>query len=57
MKDFQLKNPGGIIQSIEFNTEILTNGHWPEQNAGACSLPPELSICTKKFEEFYKYRH
>jgi len=24
---------------IEFTTEVLTNGHWPEQNTAACTLP------------------
>jgi len=37
-------------QGIEFVAEVLTNGHWPEQNAAACTLPPEMKDITSKFE-------
>jgi hypothetical protein len=44
-------------QGIEFVAEVLTNGHWPEQNAAACTLPPEMKEITSKFEQFYKHKH
>jgi cullin 3 len=57
MATFKQKNPNGIVNGVEFSTEILTNGHWPEQNTGACTLPPEMKQCTSKFEEFYKHKY
>lgn len=30
MKEFKNKQAGGIINSVEMNAEILTNGYWPE---------------------------
>lgn len=44
-------------QGIEFVAEVLTNGHWPEQGAAACTLPPEMKDITSKFEQFYKHKH
>ncbi len=40
------------IQSmgIEFSAEVLTNGHWPDQQEVACTLPSELKDVTIKFE-------
>jgi hypothetical protein len=35
---------------VEFSAEILTNGHWPDQQEVACTLPPELKDITQKFE-------
>lgn len=57
MAEFKNKYKDGIINGIEFSAEILTNGHWPEQNTALCELPPELKWCTSKFEEFYRYKH
>lgn len=45
MEDFKKKNNDGIVKGVELNTEVLTNGHWPEQNAVACTLPPEMKLC------------
>ncbi len=39
---------------IEFSAEVLTNGHWPDQQQAACTLPPEIKDITIKFETFYK---
>lgn len=44
----------GFIDGIELNVEVLTNGHWPEQNAPNTKLPMELGSCSNKFEMFYK---
>ena len=44
-------------QGIEFTVDVLTNGHWPEQEAAACTLPPEMKDVTAKFEQFYKHKH
>ena len=30
MKEFKGKHNGGVINSVELNAEILTNGYWPE---------------------------
>jgi hypothetical protein len=30
MVEFKGKFKEGIINGIEFSTEVLTNGHWPE---------------------------
>ena len=59
MKDFkdhqiykQIQNQG-----IDFSIEILTNGHWPNQQDVACTLPSELKEITIKFEQFYKQKY
>lgn len=39
MTEFKTKVPGGNVAGVEFTTEVLTNGHWPEQNTAACVLP------------------
>ena len=39
---------------VEFSAEVLTNGHWPDQQQAACTLPPEIKDITIKFEGFYK---
>lgn len=58
MAEFKKKHSNGIIDGIEFSTEILTNGHWPEQpNSFVCKLPVELNKCTQRFEDFYKHKH
>jgi len=57
MANFKAKYPNGNVQGVEFTTEVLTNGHWPEQNTTACTLPPEMKNCTMKFEEFYKHKY
>lgn len=47
-----------IVQSgIEFQAEVLTNGHWPEQPTAACTLPPEMKDLSYKFEMFYKQKY
>ena len=30
MVQFKVKNLNGIVNGVEFTTEVLTNGHWPE---------------------------
>jgi hypothetical protein len=37
--------------------EVLTSGHWPEQNTQPCTLPPEMKDVTSKFESFYKHKY
>ena len=39
MVEFKSKNKEGIVQGVELNAEVLTNGHWPEQSTVACTLP------------------
>ena len=29
IKNFREKRQGNFVEGIEFNTEILTSGHWP----------------------------
>jgi cullin 1 len=55
--EMKSKFPQGLVPGVDFTTEVLTNGHWPEQNTAACTLPPEMKACTTKFEEFYKHKH
>ena len=42
MIEFRNKSHRGIINGVEFSTEVLTNGHWPEQNTVPCTLTLEL---------------
>ena len=30
MAEFKKNHSGGVIGGVEFTTEVLTNGHWPE---------------------------
>jgi hypothetical protein len=30
MQNFKQKYEKGIVNGVEFSTEVLTNGHWPE---------------------------
>jgi hypothetical protein len=30
MSNFKVKQVNGIVNGVEFSTEVLTNGHWPE---------------------------
>lgn len=46
MSDYKQKYPNGAGNGIEFSNEVLTNGHWPEQSTGACTLPREMKECT-----------
>lgn len=57
MREFKNKGNQGIINNVEMNAEILTNGIWPEAQKSKCKLPPMLQICATKFEEFYKFKH
>jgi len=57
MVEFQNKTHGGVVQGIQVNVEVLTSGLWPEQNSATCKLPKELTECSRKFEEFYKYKY
>ena len=59
MKEFKNSQVAKSIQDqdIDFVAEVLTNGHWPEQEAAACTLPPEMRDITQKFEQFYKNKH
>jgi len=38
-------NGSNIIQGVEFNTEILTNGQWPMEESITCKIPEELHAC------------
>lgn len=42
VNEMKSKYPSGLVPGVEFTTEVLTNGHWPEQNTAACTLPPEM---------------
>jgi hypothetical protein len=57
MGEFKTMNKGTEVAGIQVNVEVLTNGHWPEQNAPATKLPVELTDCSSKFEMFYKNKH
>jgi len=57
MKEFKDKFNQGVVNGVEFSTEVLTNGHWPEQQLASCTLPAEMKACTSKFEDFYKHKH
>lgn len=57
LAEFKSKPHKGTINNVEFSTEILTNGHWPEQNNIVCKLPLELAQCSSAFEAFYKNKH
>lgn len=57
MTAFKTQNQNGVVGGVEFSTEVLTNGHWPEQNTAACTLPLEMKNCTAKFEDFYKHKY
>jgi hypothetical protein len=57
MGEFKTMNKGTEVAGIQVNVEVLTNGHWPEQNAPATKLPIELTDCSSKFEMFYKNKH
>jgi len=57
MQVYKQKYPNGAVPGIDFTNEVLTNGHWPEQSTGACTLPPEMKACCQKFEDFYKNKH
>ena len=52
MEEFKGHKIFAQIQSmgIEFGAEVLTNGHWPDQQEVACTLPQELKDVTSKFE-------
>ena len=39
-----------VTAGVDFSAEVLTGGHWPQQPAAACTLPPELKDYTMKFE-------
>jgi cullin 3 len=47
-------NGSNMIQGVEFNTEILTNGQWPMEEPITCKIPLELQNCVIKFETYYK---
>ena len=34
-----------VIEGVEFNVEILTNGTWPAMQDPPCTLPRELKAC------------
>lgn len=59
MNEFKEKPAFKQMQAagVEFNAEVLTNGHWPEQGPAPCTLPPELKDYTMKFEQFYKQKY
>jgi len=42
MKEFRIKQNQGIINGVEINAEVLTNGIWPEAQKSKCKLPPQL---------------
>jgi hypothetical protein len=42
---------------VDYEAEVLTNGHWPEKVQGGCTLPPEMKDISLKFENFYKQKH
>lgn len=45
LKEFMDQKLGGqsYVNEIEFNSEILTSGHWPFQEMPVCNIPPQLS--------------
>ena len=43
-----------LAMGVEFDAQVLANGHWPIQQQDLCILPPEIKNFTIKFEKFYK---
>ena len=54
IKNFREKRQGNFVEGIEFNTEILTSGHWPFQDVPKCNIPKQLSVIKDTFTQFYK---
>lgn len=59
MEEFKDNQLNKQIQSmgIDFSTEVLTNGHWPDQQEATCTLQGELKNVTRMFEQFYKIKY
>ena len=57
MEQFQKQNKGSMVEGIDMKVEVLTNGHWPEQNVINCTLPPELKTAAGKFGDFYRHKY
>lgn len=57
MKEFKQKHNDGIVNGIQMNVEVLTNGFWPEGQKSKCVLPIQLQNVATKFEAFYKNKH
>jgi len=54
-KEFSANNENtNNIMGVEFNVEILTNGHWPQMEEPTVILPNEIQACSDKFERWYK---
>lgn len=44
---------GNQVQNIDFNTEILTSGHWPYQDVPKCNIPRQMVKVQEVFTQFY----
>ena len=53
---FREQKGSAEIAGVEFNVEVLTNGHWPNEGEPTCSIPPEMTRCRADFEQFYKHK-
>ena len=53
---FREQKGSAEISGVEFNVEVLTNGHWPNEGEPTCSIPPEMTKCRADFEQFYKHK-
>lgn len=56
-KEFTTLRRGNVIANVEFSSEILTKGTWPDGGAPACKIPPAMKSCTTAFENFYKNKN
>lgn len=56
--EFCQSNGGSnLVQGVEFNVEVLTQGTWPQTETPPCTLPPALKACSDRFELYYKNKN
>ncbi len=54
-----LQHLGGANTSlgVDFSTEVLTNGTWPQMDTPPCTLPMELKSCQDRFDRYFKTKN
>jgi cullin 3 len=47
----------GIIKGISMDIKVLTTGLWGEHKSISFNIPPDIEVCTREFETFFKQNH
>lgn len=56
MEEYHKHAPDHNISDIDFNTQLLTVGHWPTYKNVHVNMPLEMERCKQSYKDFYDHK-